>query len=229
MRKLLLNSANVLSASTAAVAPQATAQPTTGQPTAAQPTTGSPRIALAEGPDLLDPTLGSNFIEPIGCAALCDRLSDLAPNLNVVRQFAIGYRYKSRTSLVTTSRPGVVFHDDEKFDAGTSKFRGTSGLSLKGSKRAGGTSAIQTIGKIGPSDPPTGEVNSANSPFYMSAMQPPARDIASAKAPLTRVGFDVTVKVTDLAASLPTGYSGDVHAYMIGWSGHPTPGAARGA
>ncbi len=140
MRKILLNSALALGALLALAPPQASAQPAALHL----------RIGLAEDPDLLDPTLGSSFVGRIVYAAMCDKLFDLDEKLNILPQLATGHRYESPTSLVITLRPGVTFHDGEKFDAEAAKYKLTRDLTMKGSMRAGEINAIQTIDVIDP-------------------------------------------------------------------------------
>jgi peptide/nickel transport system substrate-binding protein len=140
MRKMLLNSALALGAILALGAPQAIAQPANSHL----------RIGLAEDPDLLDPTLGSSFVGRIVYAAMCDKLFDLDEKLNIVPQLATGHRYESPTRLVITLRPGVTFHDGEKFDAEAAKYKLTRDLTLKGSMRAGEINAIESIDVVDP-------------------------------------------------------------------------------
>lgn len=140
MRKILLSSALALGALFAFAAP----------PASAQPAASHLRIGLAEDPDLLDPTLGSSFVGRIVYAAMCDKLFDLDEKLNIMPQLASGHRYESPTSLVITLRPGVTFHDGEKFDAEAAKYKLTRDLTLKGSMRAGEINAIQSIDIIDP-------------------------------------------------------------------------------
>ena len=138
MRKLLLSSAFALAALVGIA------------PAQAQPSASHLRIGLAEDPDLLDPTLGSSFVGRIVYAAMCDKLFDLDEKLNIVPQLATGHRYESPTKLVITLRPGVTFHDGEKFDAEAAKYKLTRDLTMKGSMRAGEINAIESIDIIDP-------------------------------------------------------------------------------
>ena len=138
MRKLLLSSAFALAALVGIA------------PAQAQPSASHLRIGLAEDPDLLDPTLGSSFVGRIVYAAMCDKLFDLDEKLNIIPQLATGHRYESPTKLVITLRPGVTFHDGEKFDAEAAKYKLTRDLTLKGSMRAGEINAIESIDIIDP-------------------------------------------------------------------------------
>ena len=111
---------------------------------------GTLRIGLREDPDLLDPTLGSSYVGRIVYAAMCDKLFDLDAGLNIVPQLATGYRYEDPTHLVITLRPGVTFHDGEKFDAEAVKYTLTRDLTMKGSMRAGEIGPIQSIEVVDP-------------------------------------------------------------------------------
>ena len=103
------------------------------------------RIGLREDPDILDPTLGSSYVGRIVYSAMCDKLFDLDTKLNVVPQLATGYRYEDPTHLVITLRPGVTFHDGEKFDAEAVKYKITRDQTIKGSMRAGEISSIAAV------------------------------------------------------------------------------------
>ena len=108
------------------------------------------RIGLREDPDILDPTLGSSYVGRIVYSAMCDKLFDLDTKLNVVPQLATGYRYEDPTHLVITLRPGVTFHDGEKFDAEAVKYKITRDQTIKGSMRAGEISSIAAVEIIDP-------------------------------------------------------------------------------
>ena len=103
------------------------------------------RIGLREDPDVLDPTLGSSYVGRIVYAAMCDKLFDIDAHLAIVPQLATGYEWIDPTHLVLHLRPGVTFHNGEKFDADAVKYKLTRDLTIKGSMRAGEISAIQTI------------------------------------------------------------------------------------
>ena len=108
------------------------------------------KIGLREDPDLLDPTLGSSYVGRIVYAAMCDKLFDLDEKLNIVPQLATSFAYEDPTHLVLQLRPGVVFHDGEKFDADAVKFKVNRDLTAKGSMRAGEINSIQSVEVTGP-------------------------------------------------------------------------------
>lgn len=108
------------------------------------------KIALSEDPDILDPTLGSSFVGRIVYSAMCDKLFDLDAKLNVVPQLATGFTYEDPTHLVIKLRPGVVFHDGEKFDAEAAKYSLMRHLTMAKSMRVGEINAIGSVEIIDP-------------------------------------------------------------------------------
>ncbi|HET6182299.1 MAG TPA: ABC transporter substrate-binding protein [Acetobacteraceae bacterium] len=141
MRRTALGLASVLAACTAlaAAAPAQTL-----------------RIGLQEDPDLLDPTLGSSYVGRVVFAALCDKLFDITPKLEIVPQLATGYEYKDPTHLVIHLRPGVKFQDGEPVDAEAVKVTLLRDLNAKGSMRRSEVSSIDSIDVI---DPTTVQLN----------------------------------------------------------------------
>ena len=94
------------------------------------------RIGLAGDPDTLDPTqtrTGSGFVVR---TALCDRLFDISPELEIVPQLATQYEWTDdRKGLVIKLRPNVKFHDGEPFDASAVKYNIERHLTMPGSAR----------------------------------------------------------------------------------------------
>jgi len=142
MRHLLTAAAIALA--TAAVALASAALPAVAQ------NADTLRIGLREDPDILDPTLGSSYVGRIVYAALCDKLFDLDPKLNIVPQLATGYQFEDPTHLVIKLRSGVTFQDGEPLDAEAAKYSLTRHLTAKGSMRAGEINAIQSIEVVDP-------------------------------------------------------------------------------
>src|SRR5512134_2220110 len=104
------------------------------------------RIGLAEDPDILDPTLARTFVGRIVFAGLCDKLFDLDEKLNIVPQLATGFQWAPDNKSVTIKlRPGVTFHDGEKFDAATVKFNIERHKSLAGSNRRGELAPVTSV------------------------------------------------------------------------------------
>jgi peptide/nickel transport system substrate-binding protein len=101
------------------------------------------RIGLAEDPDILDPTLARTYVGRIVFAALCDKLVDIGPELEIVPQLATEWQWTdANKGLILKLRPGVKFQDGEPFDAAAVKFNIERHLSMPGSNRKGEISAV---------------------------------------------------------------------------------------
>jgi peptide/nickel transport system substrate-binding protein len=104
------------------------------------------RIGLADDPDILDPTLARTFSGRIVFAALCDKLFDIGPELEIVPQLAIGWEWTdSNKGLIVRVRPGVRFQDREPLDAAAVKFNIERHLSMPGSNRKSEISAVSGV------------------------------------------------------------------------------------
>jgi peptide/nickel transport system substrate-binding protein len=104
------------------------------------------RIGLAEDPDVLDPTLARTYVGRIVFASLCDKLFDIDEKLNVVPQLALSQETSADGKTVTIKlRPGVLFHDGEKFDAEAAKFSLERHLTMQASFRKPELAAIDRI------------------------------------------------------------------------------------
>lgn len=96
------------------------------------------RIGLAEDPDVLDPTLARTFVGRLVFASLCDKLFDVDEKLAIVPQLATSYSWSPDNKALTLKlRPGVTFHDGEKFDAAAVKYNIERHKTLAGSNRRG--------------------------------------------------------------------------------------------
>ena len=115
----------------------------TGVSAAAQTTL---RIGLAEDPDVLDPTLARTYVGRIVFASLCDKLVDITPELDIAPMLATEWKWvDDNKGLVMKLRPGVKFHDGEKFDAAAVKFNIERHLNLPGSNRKAEISAVKSV------------------------------------------------------------------------------------
>src|SRR6202171_3986254 len=104
------------------------------------------RIGLAEDPDVLDPTLARTFVGRIVFAALCDKLFDIDEKLAIVPQLATSYEWSPDNKVLTLKlRPGVTFHDGEKFNAAAVKFNIERGKNLAGSNRRGELMTVASV------------------------------------------------------------------------------------
>ncbi len=105
---------------------------------AAASTAQTLRIGLAEDPDVLDPSLARTFVGRIVFASLCDKLVDIDEKLNIVPQLATSWQWSPDNKALTMKlRPGVTFHDGEKFDAAAVKFNIERHKNIAGSNRRG--------------------------------------------------------------------------------------------
>ncbi|HUR88666.1 MAG TPA: ABC transporter substrate-binding protein [Ramlibacter sp.] len=96
------------------------------------------RIGLAEDPDVLDPSLARTFVGRIVFSALCDKLVDIDEKLTIVPQLATSWQWSADNKQLTMKlRPGVTFHDGEKFDAAAVKFNIERHKTIAGSNRRG--------------------------------------------------------------------------------------------
>ncbi|WP_282026363.1 ABC transporter substrate-binding protein [Limimaricola cinnabarinus] len=76
------------------------------------------RVALQSDPDILDPDPGRSFVGRIVFTALCDKLVDITPDLEIVPQLATEWSWnEDNTQLTLQLREGVTFHDGTVFDA----------------------------------------------------------------------------------------------------------------
>ena len=104
------------------------------------------RIGLAEDPDILDPSLARTFVGRIVFASLCDKLVDIDEKLNIVPQLATSWQWSPDNKALTMKlRPGVTFHDGEKFDAAAVKFNIERHKTIAGSNRRGELLPVSTV------------------------------------------------------------------------------------
>ena len=109
------------------------------------------RIGLAEDPDILDPTLARTFVGRIVFSAICDKLFDLDEKLNIVPQLATAYEWAGdNKSLLIRLRPGVTFHDGEKFDAEAVQFNIDRNKNLPGSTAARELTQVASVDVVDP-------------------------------------------------------------------------------
>ena len=107
------------------------------------------RIGLAEDPDVLDPSMARTFVGRIVFAGLCDKLFDLDEKLNIVPQLATSYKWAAdNKSLEIKLRPGVTFHDGEKFDAQAVKYNLERHKNIKGSNRRGELAVVSSVDAV---------------------------------------------------------------------------------
>src|SRR6266436_7790518 len=94
------------------------------------------RIGLADDPDMLDPSMARTFTGRIVFAALCDKLLDISPELDIVPQLATEWKWvDGNKGLIMRLRQGVKFQDGERLDAAAVKYSIERHLTLPGSTR----------------------------------------------------------------------------------------------
>jgi peptide/nickel transport system substrate-binding protein len=104
------------------------------------------RIGLAEDPDVLDPSLARSFVGRIVFSSLCDKLVDIDEKLNIVPQLATSWQWSPDNKALTMKlRPGVTFHDGEKFDAAAVKYNIERHKTIPGSNRRGELLPVSSV------------------------------------------------------------------------------------
>jgi peptide/nickel transport system substrate-binding protein len=104
------------------------------------------RIGLAEDPDTLDPTLSRTLVARIVLVAMCDKLFDVGPTLEIVPQLATDYAWSDDNKTLTLAlRRGVTFQNGETFDAAAVKFSLERHLTFPGTNRKGEIVAIAAV------------------------------------------------------------------------------------
>ena len=108
-------------------------------------------MGLADDPDILDPSLARTFVSRIVFSALCDKLLDLDEKLNIIPMLATFYDWSADNKTLTLKlRPGVTFHDGEKFDAAAVKFNIERHQNLPGSNRRGELASVASVNLVDP-------------------------------------------------------------------------------
>ena len=104
------------------------------------------RIGLGGDSDTLDPTQTRTSAGFMVRTALCDRLFDISPELEIVPQLATDWQWTDdRKGLVIKLRSGVKFHDGEPFDAAAVKYNIERHLTMPGSARRSDIRAITGV------------------------------------------------------------------------------------
>ncbi len=104
------------------------------------------RIGLADDPDMLDPSMARTYTGRIVFAALCDKLVDISPELDIVPQLATEWKWVDENKgLIMRLRQGVKFQDGEPLDAAAVKYSIERHLTLPGSTRRSEISAVKGV------------------------------------------------------------------------------------
>lgn len=109
------------------------------------------RIGLQEDPDVLDPDQSRTFVGRIVYAAMCDKLVDITPGLEIIPQLAAGWNWSDDGLTLTMDlREGVTFHDGTPFNAEAVKANIVRSKTLPESRRKSELSSIETTEVTGP-------------------------------------------------------------------------------
>ena len=109
------------------------------------------RVGLAEDLDVLDPTLSRSYVGRFVFNAMCDKLLDIDEKLAIVPQLATAYEWSADNKALTLKlRPGVTFHDGEKFDAAAVKFNIERHKTMAGSNRRGELEPVAAVEVVDP-------------------------------------------------------------------------------
>src|SRR6201991_1293716 len=109
------------------------------------------RIALAEDPDVLDPSLARTYVGRLVFSAFCDKLFDIDDKLNIVPQLALSYETSADGKAMTIKlRPGVKFQDGEPLDAEAAKFSIERHMTMQASFRKSELSSVDHVEVVDP-------------------------------------------------------------------------------
>ena len=104
------------------------------------------RIGLQDDADVLDPDQSRTFVGRIVYTALCDKLVDITPELEIIPQLATDWSWSdSGTELRMALRDDVVFHDGTPFDAEAVKANIERSKTLPESRRKSELSSVDTV------------------------------------------------------------------------------------
>jgi peptide/nickel transport system substrate-binding protein len=108
---------------------------------------GELRVALAEEPDLLDPTLARTLVGRVVFNAICEKLYDVDADLNLVPQLAAELPEVSGDGLTMTVpvRQGVMFADGTPLDAEAVKTSLDRHRELEGSARSSELTSVDRV------------------------------------------------------------------------------------
>jgi peptide/nickel transport system substrate-binding protein len=112
---------------------------------------GTLTIALAEDPDVLDPTLARTFVGRIVFMHICEKLYDLNAKLQIVPQLAAGMPRVSADKRTVTIRlrTGIKFNDGTPFNAQAAKISLDRHRTLPLSRRASELSPVSSVDAVG--------------------------------------------------------------------------------
>ncbi len=111
------------------------------------------KVALAEAPDALDPTVAQTYVGRIVFANMCEKLYDVGPNLDVVPQLATALPKVSDNGKTWTIklRKGAKFNDGTPFNAKAVKTTLEHYKTAKRSSRASELADVTSVEVVNPS------------------------------------------------------------------------------
>ncbi|KAF0676077.1 ABC transporter substrate-binding protein [Profundibacterium mesophilum] len=111
------------------------------------------RIALQSDPDVLDPDQSRTFVGRIVYTALCDKLVDITPELEIVPQLATEWSWnEDGTQLTMKLREGAMFHDGTPIDAEAVAANIDRSQNLEESRRKSEVASITGTEVLGPNE-----------------------------------------------------------------------------
>lgn len=114
--------------------------------TALQAQADTLRVGLESDPDALDPDRSRTFVGRIVFTALCDKLFDITPDLEIIPQLATGFTTSDDGLTITmTLREGVTFHDGTPFNAEAVKANIERSQTLDESVRKSELTSIEAV------------------------------------------------------------------------------------
>lgn len=109
------------------------------------------RIGLESDPDALDPDRSRTFVGRIVFTALCDKLLDVTPDLQLTGQLATDWTVsEDGLTIDMTLREGVTFHDGTPFDGEAVKANIERSQTLEDSVRKSEVSSITSVEVVDP-------------------------------------------------------------------------------
>jgi peptide/nickel transport system substrate-binding protein len=113
---------------------------------------GTMTVALADDPDMLDPTLARTLVGRMVFMSMCEKLYDIDQKLNVVPQLAASLPTISQDgrSAEIKLRQGVRFNDDTPLDAEAVKKSLDRHRALEGSQRKSEQLAVTGVDVVDP-------------------------------------------------------------------------------
>lgn len=111
------------------------------------------KIGLAEDADVLDPAQSRTFVGRIVYTALCDKLVDVTPELEIVPQLATEWAWSDEGKVLTLKlRQGVKFHDGTTMDADAVVATIKRNMTMTESRRKSELSSVADVTAVSPSE-----------------------------------------------------------------------------